>query len=232
VTPGENRKPGNPELETETMTTATAKPKIPKISKHHQAIVQAIETVDPLRMDWMETGNPVPTADLYDAIEDLILTIVADESDVAWPRSTWRVLEAADDAANVMHLISQVSWRSAHVRPPGSLWSALGKMFEVRGDLISPPPAQGVRRIQLETLEQLDKLPNINDQAIALVWGLKDDNGQPDKDRVRRIREGKEEAPTETILPPEDDGWPKRRPHFGLLASIADELKADREENK
>lgn len=213
------------------MTTATAKPKTqtPKISKHTQEIIQAIETVDPMRMDWVESGNPAVPGELFDGIENLVLAIAEDESDELWPRSTWRFLQAADDLATGMHLIGQTAWRSAHVRPPGSLWSALGRMFEVRHDLIDPPADPQPRRIPLESLAQLDRLPNQSDQSIARTWGLKTPEGLPDVERVRKIRDGEEEPPKEVVLPAAADGFPPRRPHFGLLGSVADGLKLDRQ---
>ena len=215
------------------MTTATKpKPKTWTPGKHHREIVAAVEAVDLLRVDFVESGAPQPSGELYDAIEALVLVIVVDETDETWPRSTWRVLEAADDVATAMHLVGQVSWRSTHVRPPAQLWSALARMHEYRGDLISPPPAPQPRRIPLETMKQLDALPNQSDQSIAKTWNLTTEDGLADVARVRRIRDGLEPAPTETVLPPEASGWPKRRPHFGLLGSVADGLKLDREGTK
>lgn len=210
-------------------TTKAPKPKTWTPGKHHRAIVAAIEELDPLRLDWTESGNPTPSGDLYDAIENLVLVIVEDESDAAWPRSTWRFLAAADDLAAAMYMVGQISWRSSHVRPPASLWSALGRMYEVRGDLLDPVPDPQPRRVPLETMKQLDSLPNQSDRAIAVVWGLETPEGLPDVARVRKIRDGLEEAPTEHVLPPESDGFPPRRPHFGLLGSVCDGLKLDRE---
>jgi len=215
------------------MATATAKKtktgaaKTAKPTKHHQAIVDAVEALDGPRLDWIGSGAPIPSEQVYDALEAVILAVADDESEAAWPRSSWRFLEAATEAARCIDRVGTVGWRSPHARPAAKLWGACLEMSERQSDLVDPPAEPQPRRIPLETLEQLDRLPNMNDERVAMVWALKTPDGQPDRARVQAIRAGEEKAPTETILPAVDNR-PKRRPHIGLVASVADWLRADR----
>jgi len=100
-------------------------------------------------------------------------------------------------------------------------------LYEERRQLVDPDPEPQPRRIPLETLAQLDALPSMNDERVAMVWGWKNEHGQPDRDRVARVRLGEEKAPTETILPPIDDR-PKRKPHGGIIFAVSDWLLEDR----
>ena len=206
-------------------TITKAKTEAPVVSAPEQILPQAVarchraadalENMYELRIVFANEGGIVPGQKLFLSIERYVAAL-AEEPDLPWPRNTWPLLEKSIELAKSIYS-GLPNWRESI---SGDVLKAITALHEHLDSVQNPRPATPPKVIELEGIEELDKLPGMSAAQIAVIYSWMTPDGQPDVSKVRACRAGEVAAPRyQTIAPPI-----VRMPHLGLIDSLAREF--------
>lgn len=204
-----------------------------KTETYLKLVQKAATKTESLIVSHFDNADLSPSPELIEAVELLVISLGE-----AFPADETHA-ELIETATNIsMAILNRQAehgswhWTGSIGGIAGSFWTNCQEIKRIVDELLDTrpkPPAP--ERPRLESLKELEALPNMSDRSIAQTVGWRTPAGEPDAKMVDRARRGVIEWPQYPVG--SEDGEPARPqplPHAGILEYVADMLKNQRAE--
>jgi hypothetical protein len=156
-------------------------------------VAQALDTLCDALNEFVSSGHSYPPQNLYTAVER-VLVATASLPEVPWPSGCYDYIEAV---ITLTKRIMRLQWRNCQFE--ADVLDAIRRCTQQVENVANPKAARGPKTVYLETPEMLREQGVTNPQ-IALIYDWRDEEGNPDVQRVLRCFAGDEEAPKAVTL--------------------------------